>query len=73
MKRMTSRAWIAMGVFGLFAGGCVQTTYTDADLADKEIESNEAQRTQANLDEKVGNAGGQGLESIEEEREDMAR
>ena len=73
MNRATTRAGIAMGAFGLIWVGCVQTTYTDADLAAKEVESNKAARTQANLDEEVGNAGGQGLESIEEEREDMAR
>ena len=73
MKRITSRARMAVGVFSLIWVGCVQTTYTDADLAAKEIKGNAARRTQANLDEEVGNAGGEGLESLEEEREDMAR
>jgi hypothetical protein len=71
MKRITSRVWMAVGASSLLWAGCVQTTYTDADLAAKEAEGAAARRTQANLDEEVGNAGGEGLESLEEEREDM--
>jgi len=72
MKRITSQGLRAMTALGAAAvlGACL-TTYTEADLDAREARQAETRRAEQELSREIGEAGGEALSTMEEDREEM--
>lgn len=72
MKRITSQGLrAAVALASAAALGACQTTYTEADLDAREARQAGDRRAEQELSREIGEAGGEALSTMEEDREEM--